>query len=141
MKNAILNNLGLKLLALILAIATWAYIVIELQSGTLEEKEILKNVLPYRMISKKLPIELNLVGEVPDGYAVVHDEIIITPANFVIVGPKAVLGELSVIETQPVHIEGNTKTITRNITIIPPAKGIIKEKFIRVTIPIVKVTE
>ncbi len=141
MKHSILNNMGLKLLALLLAIVTWAYIVLELQKSSVEEREIIQSILPYRMISKKVPIELDLIGEPRDGYKVAYNEVVITPSEFVIVGPKAILNDISSIETQPIDITGLTKTLRKDVSIIPPARGVIKEKFITVTVPIHKEKE
>ncbi|MDB4349364.1 YbbR-like domain-containing protein [Omnitrophica bacterium] len=137
MKNAILNNLGLKLLALLLAIVTWIYIVIELQEGAAAEREALQSILPpYRMVSKKIPIKLSLMGEPKDGYVVAYDQVAIKPSDFFIVGPKSILNKLSSVETETIDISGYSKTLIKDVTIIPPTKGMIKEKFVTVTVPI-----
>lgn len=142
MKNIILNNLGLKLLALFLAVLTWFYIVEELQKGAIEESEALKSIFPYRIVSKQLPIKLNLTGEPEAGYRMLKDKITLDPSSCVIIGPKSFLKKVSSIETQPISISGDVKTIIKDISIIPPIKGIsIKEKFVTVTIPIEKSEE
>jgi YbbR domain-containing protein len=138
MKNVVLNNIGLKVLALFLAVVTWAYIVVELQRGTTEEREALQSILPYRMISKRLPVKLNIVGSPGNRHSIHYDGVIVSPSEIVVVGPKAVLGKLTQIETQPIDISGHTRTLSKDISIIPPVKGFIKEKFISVTVPIME---
>lgn len=139
MRNIITNNLGLKLLALLLAIVTWIYIVIELQEGTVAEREALQSILPpYRLVSKKIPIKLNISGEPKTGYVVAYDQIAIKPSEFLIVGPKSMLTRLSSVETEPVNISGYSKTVIRDVGIVPPTKGVIKEKFVTITIPILR---
>lgn len=142
MKSIILNNLGLKLLALFLAVVTWFYIVVELQKGTPEEREVLQRILPYRMVSKQIPIKLNLIGEPQKGYMVEYDKIVIEPSTCVMIGPGSFLNRLSAVNTQSIDISEYTKTFTKDISIISPTKGVtMKEKFVSVTIPIIKVKE
>lgn len=139
MKNIITNNLGLKLLALFLAIITWFYIVVELQKGVVEEVGVFQRIFPYRVLSKPIPIKLNLVGEPPKGYVVDYDNIAIVPSKFIMVGPKSFLKKISSAITQPIDISEHTKTVVKDVSITPPAPGIaIKDKFIKVTIPIIK---
>jgi len=142
MKGSFFNNIGLKLLALLLAMATWIYVVIELQQGATEEKEVLQSILPpYRFVSKKLPVKLNLAGEPMKGYYVAYDKISIKPAEFLIVGPKSIISRMSSVETQPIDISGYSKTFMTDVSVLTPTKAIIKEKFITVTIPILKERE
>ena len=139
MRTTIFNNLGLKLLALLLAIITWVYVVIELQEGNVAEKEVLQSILPpYRMVSKKISIKLNLVGEPKEGYEVAYDKVVLKPSQFLIVGPKSLLKDISSVDTEPVDLSGHVKTIIRDVSVITPTKGVIKEKFVTITIPILR---
>jgi len=139
MKSAFFNNIGLKALALLLAIATWVYVVIELQHGSVEEKEMLRNILPpYRFVSKKVPVKLNLIGEPQNGYSVAYDKISIKPAEFMIVGPKSIVSRMTSVETQPIDITGYSKTFMTDVSVSTPTKALIKEKFITVTVPILR---
>ena len=139
MKNTILNNFGLKLLALLLAIVTWVYIVIELHQGSGRETAALQSMLPsYRLESKKIPIKLNIMGEPKEGYQVAYDRVVLNPSEFILVGPKALIAHLSAIETETVDITGSNKTFMKDISVIPPTKGVIKEKFVTITVPILK---
>jgi YbbR domain-containing protein len=142
MRVFFLNNIGLKFLALLLAVATWIYVVIELQQGSIEEKEMLQNILPpYRFVSKKVPVKLNLVGEPETGYYVAYDRIVIKPSDFMIVGPKSIISRMSSVETQPVDITGSSKTFITDVSVISPTKAMIKDKFITITVPILRQRE
>ncbi|MFH1752791.1 MAG: YbbR-like domain-containing protein [Candidatus Omnitrophota bacterium] len=137
MKNFFVNNFGLKLLALLLAIVTWVYVVVELQEGVVAERSALQSILPpYRLLSKKVPIKLNIIGEPKAGYGVAYDRIAIKPNEFLIVGPKSIIERLTSIDTEPVDITGSSKTFMKDVSIVPPTKGIIREKFVTVTVPI-----
>lgn len=143
MKNVILNNWGLKFLALFLAVVTWLYIVVELDKGATEEMEALQGALSsHRMVSKSVPINLKLEGVPSKGYEVQHDKIGIEPSVCVMLGPRSYLKRLLSVDTYPIDVTGHTKTIVKDISIISPFEGIdIKEKFVTVTIPIVKIAK
>jgi len=138
MKNLVMNNIGLKLIALLLAIITWFYIVVELQKGAVEEREVLQRILPYRMVSKQVPVKLDLVGEPPKGFAIDKENLAITPSACIIVGPKSLLEKLTTVSTQPVDVSKMTKTLTKDISVISPIKGMrLKDRFVSITIPII----
>jgi YbbR domain-containing protein len=142
MRNIIINNIGLKILALFLAIITWFYIVVELHKGTTDEMETLKGILPYRMVSKQIPIRLDLVGTPREGYFIDYDNIILKPPTCIMLGPKSVLNKISEVKTQPIDISDYTRVFTKDVNIVTPIKGIdIKEKFVTVTVPISKIAE
>ena len=135
-KNFFTNNIGLKLLALLLAVVTWAYIVAELQEGEVAERAALQSILPpYRLVSKKVPIKLSMIGEPKTGYVVAYDKIVIRPNEFLIVGPKSIIDPLTSIDTEPVDITGYSKTFMKDISVVPPTKGVIREKFVTITVP------
>ncbi len=126
-------------MALVLAITTWFYIVVELHKGTIEERKMLQRILPYKMVSRQFPIKLNLTGKPEEGYVVAYDKIVIDPSMCVMIGPKSLLDKLETMKTEPIDITEYKRTVTKDVSIVPPVKGVIlKEKFINVTIPIVK---
>lgn len=140
MNRFISSNIGLKFLALILAVVTWVYIVFELHKGTMEEMEAFHRILPSaNMASKVLSIKLNLTGEPPPGYIVQYEGVVIEPPSCVIVGPQSVLNRLSYVKTQEINVSEYTKTFTKDVSIVSPLRGFsVKDKFVRVSIPIVK---
>jgi len=139
MRNIITNNTGLKLLSLFLAVLTWFYIVVELQKGTTTEIDTLERLLPYKIVSKQVPIKLSIAGEPQSGYYVSFDDIIVTPSTCVMLGPRSVLDRVSSVNTQKIDVEGYSRSITKDVSVIMPIKGVgIREKFVTVTIPILK---
>lgn len=140
MKKFMINNLGLKVISLFLAIIAWVYIVGELNKATPEERAALERLLPYRMTAKFLPVQLNLTGEQKDGYEVLTDKTTISPRGIMVVGPRSLLGRLSSVKTEPIDISDNTKNFSKDVSLMPLAKGLsIKEKFVSVNIPIQKI--
>ncbi len=138
MKNAILNNWILKLLALFLAVITWFVIVLELDKGAVEEIK----ALSHRMSTKVVPIHLKMTGKPLDGFTVEDNDIVLNPSVCIIVGPKASLRRVFAVETEPVDIEGHGRTIVKDVSIVYPFEGIdVKERFVKVTIPIVKIKD
>ena len=56
-------NIGLKLIALVLAVALWFYVVSEVDKGREDDRQFLNKVLPAGgMVAKKLPIKAVIVG-------------------------------------------------------------------------------
>lgn len=141
-KKFFLNNIGLKLIALVLAVITWIYIVGELDKGTPEDRAALEKLLPYRMTAKIFPIQLNLTGESKEGYEILTDSVTITPRDVMVVGPRSLLSRVAFIKTEPIDISEHTKSISEDVSLMPLAKGLsIKEKFVSVKIPIKKIAE
>lgn len=57
MKQLIVRNFWLKLMALLLAIIVWLYVVGELNKGTPEEKAFFKKVLPLEKAGQETGVE------------------------------------------------------------------------------------
>lgn len=139
-KKWITNNLGLKVLSLILAITTWYYIAWELAKTKYEEEEAIFSILHYDVISKKLPIQLSLVGDLEEGYEIITNDVRIDPQFCVVIGPKRILENIDSTRTVPLNISEHTKDIDTQLSLAPIAKGInLKDYFVKVHIPIVKI--
>jgi YbbR domain-containing protein len=141
-KKWITNNLGLKILSLILAIGTWFYVNHELTRIKNEGEKAIVNMLRYDVILKRLPIQLTVVGEVKEGYEIVTDSITIDPKTCIVIGPKNILNEVSFARTMPVDVTGCAKDIDEQVALAPIATGIaLKDNFVKVYIPIVQEKE
>ena len=139
-KKFITNNIGLKLIALFLAVITWLYIVAELNKASTEETAALERLLPYRMTAKLLSVQLNIDGKPLEGYRILTDEVTITPSDIMVIGPRSLLHKTSYIKTEPLKISEYTKSFTKDVSLMPLAKGLsIKEKFVTVSVPIQRV--
>ena len=137
-KNLFTKNIGLKIIALILALALWFYIVNELNKGTEEEKQLLRRMLPSEgMAAKKLMIRPIFVGRIRSGYEMVKDKILIVPEYCIVVGTKDLLEKIRYIYTMPIDVAGSYKTLTRSIALNPIAPGVyMEETLVQVTVPI-----
>lgn len=138
----IINNLGLKILSLILAIATWFYVNHELRKLKTEEEKAIFSMLHYDVISKRLPIQLTIVGEAREGYEIVTDGITVDPETCVVIGPKNILDKVDLARTLPIDISEHTKDVNRETALAPIAEGLtLKDTFVTVHIPLVKKQE
>lgn len=138
-KEWITNNFGLKLVSLILAIGTWFYISLELTKLKSEEERAIISMLQYEVISKKLPVQLTIVGEARKDYIVMTDDITIDPETIVVIGPDSILEKVNFARTIPIDISEYTRDVIKEIELAPIAKGItLKHSLVNVHIPIVK---
>jgi YbbR domain-containing protein len=141
-KKWITNNLGLKILSLVLAITTWFYITWEFTKLKTEEEKAIFSMLHYEVISKRLPIQLTIVGEAREGYEIITGDISIDPESCVVIGPENIVREIDVARTTPIEISEHTKDINKQIGLAPIAKGIkLQDSFVKVHIPIAKKVE
>ncbi len=139
LKRWIMNNLGLKVLALILAIGTWFYINKELTKVKTEEEKAIFSMLHYDVISKKLPIQVTIVGKVVPGYEIDTAGITVEPAACAVIGPKNLLESVDIARTVPIDISEYTQSVSKELALAPIAKGLeLKNYFVKVHIPIVK---
>lgn len=132
------KNTGLKIVALIIALVMWFYIVGELNKGTEEERRFLKKVLPSDGLSaKKLPIRPIIVGKPRLGYYADEGDIRTVPDYCIVVGTKDILGKIRFVYTMPIDISGMHKGFTISAALSPIAPGIfMEETLVQVTIPI-----
>ncbi len=139
--KTILNNFWLKIIALILAIITWFY-VINLIEDTTGKKTILAKMLPSygRMISKKLFIKAVFVGELPEKYELIMEEVKIDPPYFIVAGPKFIFNKVDRLETAPIDISRYRRTVIYEAQISSIGPSVDTERLlVKVTIPIKRV--
>jgi len=143
MKQFVVKNFWLKVLALFLALIVWFYVASELGKGTPEEKELFERVLPYRVSAKEVPIKINMIGQPHEGYRILNDRITIRPSACLILGPKSLLKNLSYVTTEAIDIGEFTKSIIKEIKIKPIGAGIVLENdfMVNVAIPIEKIEQ
>ena len=140
LKDLFTKNVGLKILALVLALAFWFYIVSELNKGTDEERQLLRRILPSDgLAAKKLMIKPIFVGRVRSGYSIVRDRIVAVPEYCIVVGTRDLLEKIRFVYTMPIDIAGVHKTFTKSVPLNPIAPGIyMEETLVQITVPIEK---
>ena len=138
-KKWILNNMGLKVLSLALAVSTWFYINKELEKIKNEEERAIFSMLNYDVVPKKLPVKLTLVGKPPEGYFLDSEKVTVDPENCVVIGPEKILEKTEFARTLPIDISEYTKSVKKKLSLAPIAEGIsLKEFSVEVYIPVIK---
>lgn len=139
--NWFLNNLGLKIISLLLAATTWFYVFNDIH-GQKKEPVGTAQIFPSygEMSTRMLRVKAIFIGELPAGYELLVDNVQIQPSSFIVAGPKAVIKNVDLLKTEPIDISRLKKTTIHEAGIAPIAPGLHMEKLsVMVTIPIKKV--
>ena len=138
LRNLFTKNMGLKAMALILALVSWFYIVKELNKGTEDEMRFLRKILPSEgLTARRLAIKPVFVGKMRRGYRIVSDKIVIVPDCCIVVGTKELLEKIRFAYTMPVDVTGAFRTFTKSAALNTIAPGIyMEETLVQITVPI-----
>ncbi|MFH1868225.1 MAG: YbbR-like domain-containing protein [Candidatus Omnitrophota bacterium] len=140
LKAIFVNNFSIKLISLILALLTWAYIGGQLYRKSLstdEETPSIIKVSGENLTVKRLPISVNIEGEPAYGYRVAFDRIVISPSYSVVAGPQEIIKEHTHITTEPVNVAGENSLLKKRVRLNPiPGCKIGHDGDVRVTVPI-----
>ena len=136
-KSALINNIGLKVLALILAFVTWLYVGEAAKINT--EKSILQRVFSSSYASSQLKVRPVFVGNAPEGYRFLESEAKVTPQSVMLIGPAKILSKKEFIYTKPIDLSEYTVTKTFEIELqsITPSIKLQKAK-VQVCVPVEK---
>ena len=141
--SAIFHNLFIKITALALALLTWSYIASQLYRQLPEAQKSSSTVIKIEdmnVIVKNLPVHVNLVGTPDRRYKVAIDKIRVIPPECVITGSLEKIENLSFITTEPISVNGLTKSLKQKIKLkVPPGCSIYKGQQFFVAIPIVRI--
>jgi len=139
-KDVFTKHLLLKFLSLILALLVWFYIVNELNKGSNEEREILRNMRPGEsMVARKLMIKPVFIGKPARGSMVMRDQVVIAPEYCIVMGSRSVLDRVKSAYTVPIDLKRASKTFTTQVALNPIAPGVyMEETLVNVTVPIEK---
>lgn len=140
LKRFFTENIGLKIVALVLALGLWIYIVNDLSKQNLDESRILEKILPSQgVVAKKLTIKPIFVGKPRWGYGVVRDKVVIVPEYCIVVGTRDLLDKIRFTYTMPIDLTGASKPISKSVPLNPIAPGVyMEETLVQVTVPIEK---
>lgn len=140
LKKFFTQNIALKIIALILALALWFYIVNELNKGSEEEVQFLKRILPSEgVVGKKLIIRPIFVGKPRPGFFIDHKKAVVVPEYCIVVGTKELLGKIRFAYTMPIDVVGASKSFTKSVALNPIAPGIyMEETLVQVMVPVEK---
>jgi len=134
------RNIGLKALALFLALALWFYIVNELKKGSEEERQFLQSVMPKESVAaKKLDIYPVFSGKPKSGYFIDSKKTIVVPEYCLVVGTRDLVEKIQHAYTMPIEIRGASASFTKSVPLSPIAPGIyMDETLVQVTVPVEK---
>ena len=105
----------LKFAALVFALFTYFYIMIEVHHLDSEKKSFDPSYKLIKLTAKKLPIKIRLATAPPDGYRIVHEQVAVKPSEMIVIGPEVLLDGASGIETALVDISESTRTVVKKI--------------------------
>jgi len=110
--SIITNNFWAKLIALVLAIATWFYIFDMVNQDSFRQKsETTEEVFSrYNFIVKELPVKPVFSGKSPDGYRVMFDKVRVEPSVISILGPEDVINDLTELNTESIDLGEYTRS-------------------------------
>ena len=141
-RNFFTKHIGLKVTALILALALWFYIVNELNRGNEEERQFINRMFPREgMVAKKLSIMPIFIGKPRYGYVVDPKKAVVAPQYCIVVGTKDLLGKIRFVYTMPIDVDGASKPFTKAVALNPISPGAyMEETLVDVTVPVEKTT-
>lgn len=101
------------------------------------EPEVIKVALD-EVVSIKLPVEPNFLGEPGIGYAVDKENIMLDPNAAMIEGPKSKIERMTTVFTEPIDLVGRTRSFSKKIQLMldPDLKSVISPLLIDIYVPI-----
>ena len=114
--SAMFHNFFIKTLALSLALLTWSYIAGQLYTQAPKNDEHLIAVVELmdrNVIVKRLPVQVNLKGTPNRRFKVAVERIKVSPSECVITGPLELIEKLSFVTTEPIGVNGISRSINR----------------------------
>jgi YbbR domain-containing protein len=140
--NIFFHNFWLKFFSLIIAFATWLYVVDLVENDDFSEKKsAVEQVFSRLQFSvKEVPIKPAFTGKAPEGYVILYDDIKITPSSISIFGPTKVLDEVDFLTTQPLDVSEYTRSVNLQTGIRSKFKYLrFENKVVDILLPVQKI--
>jgi len=137
-RRILLNNIGLKALALFLAFITWLYVGEAAKIHS--EKTILQRIFASSYyVSKKLYVKPVFVGDMPEGYKFIKTEVKVNPEYIMVLGSAKIMPKKDFIYTKPIDLSEHTisKTIDADLQSVSPQVK-LQKTVVEVYIPVQK---
>ena len=135
----IFNNFWAKVIALILAVATWFYVFDLVNTDSfIQKKERVEDIFSrYKFIVKEVPIEPVFSGKAPSGYTNNFEKVIITPSKISIFGPEDILEDVTELRTDKIDLSEYTKDVNLKVGFNSDIKDLgIEGKVVDVFLPV-----
>ena len=135
----LIDNLGIKLTALFLALICWFFVFGEINKMLPEKNQEHRVLTSGRLITKQIPVQIVLEGEPSEGFKVERSKILFNPSFCLVVGEKDILENISYIRTLPINISGRSKSFNEVVKLEAFSKEAgQKDMTVEVIIPIEK---
>lgn len=139
--KVLLNNIGLKILALFLAFVMWFYIG-EATKVTTEKTVLQKIFSRAHYVSKNLYVKPVFAGNVACGHEFAENDVKIMPEFIVVLGPSNILSEKEFIYTESIDLSEYTKARTVDVELKSISPSIrIRKTSVQVYLPIKKIKQ
>ncbi len=133
----LINNLGLKILALALATALWFYVQGELARVQHGSVSTALERVPVECV--EMPIHPHLKGEPARGYRIEPGGIVVEPSTLLMAGsPRWLLHHAGGLWTEPIDMGGARETVVRQVRVMLGDGGAVvgSAGVVTVTVPI-----
>ncbi len=139
--NIITHNFWLKIISLVLAVATWFYVFDLVNPVSFTQKpQTAEDVFArYQFTIKEVPVKLVFTGASPEGYRVEYDKVKVTPSSIAIFGPEEVVEAVDELRTKKIDLGKFRKTTKVQLGIVSDVKMLqFKDKVVEVYLPVGK---
>lgn len=139
LRSLFFNNIGLKLLALMLAFITLFYV--SEATKTDSQATMLQKVFSRSSyILKELYVKPVFVGNPPDGYEFLEGNVKVAPASVLVIGPARFLSDKEFMFTKPINLGKHTKARMLDVELENVSSSVKSQKTkIQIYLPIEKV--
>lgn len=139
--NLLKGSWVLKALAVLAAVLT--YYLIHHEMNNLRKGVSDPSYKLIKLTAEHLPVKVRLATTPPEGYRILADQVVSSPARVIVIGPEALLSEASSAETALVDVSESTKTFSKELPLESVAGVHLggKPYLVRVTVPIEKSEE
>ena len=131
------NNLGLKVLALALAVALWLYVQGEL--ARMRHGGSISLLDHGQMECAAMPVHPRLAGEPARGCRMDLERVVVEPSSLLVVGGAQRLGYAGGLWTEPIDVSGVSGSVVRRAKVVLGDGGILgggRAVMVTVTVPV-----
>jgi YbbR domain-containing protein len=137
--KVITNNFWAKIIALILAVATWFYVfdVVNTDSYLQKEETAEEIFARYKFIVKEVSVKPVFAGKSPEGYRVAFEKVIIDPSKVSVFGPQEVIEEVEELRTDKINLGEYTRSTKLELGLQSDVKFLqFDDKVVNVYVPV-----
>jgi YbbR domain-containing protein len=133
------NNFWPKVIALVLAVATWFYVFDLVNTDSfLQKTETVEEMLSrFEFTMKEVPVKPVFTGRSPEGYQAVFEKVMVDPSKVALFGPEEILEGVGELRTEPIDVNEYTKSVRLEVKVESDVKALnFKNKTVYVYLPV-----